>query len=111
VIASLIPAHRSIAQWFNTAAFQAQAPGTIGNEHRNQIRGPGLQRVDLSLFKTFELTERFNVEFRTEAFNVLNTAQFAYPTAQLGNAANGKISSMQNAYSPRVVQFAAKLHF
>jgi hypothetical protein len=111
LIASLKPAHRSVTQWFNTAAFQAQAAGTIGDEHRNQIRGPGLQRVDLSLFKTFDLTERFKLEFRAEAFNVLNTAQFAYPTASLGNAANGKISSTENAYNPRIIQFAGKVYF
>jgi hypothetical protein len=110
-IASLKPAHRSVTQWFNTAAFQAQAPGTIGDEHRNQIRGPGLQRVDLSVFKSFDVTEQFKFEFRAEAFNVLNTAQFAFPTASLGNAANGKISSTENAYNPRIIQFAGKVYF
>ncbi|HET6216897.1 MAG TPA: TonB-dependent receptor, partial [Acidobacteriaceae bacterium] len=110
-IASLKPAHRSVTQWFNTAAFQAQAAGTIGDEHRNQISGPGLQRVDLSLFKTFDVTERFKFEFRAEAFNVLNTAQFAFPTASLGNATNGKISSTENAYNPRIIQFAGKVYF
>ena len=110
-IGNIKPTNRSVNQWFNTAAFAAQAPGTIGNEHRDQIRGPGLQRVDLSLFKTFDLTERFKLEFRTEAFNVLNTAQFAFPTAQLGSTANGKISSTANPYSPRVVQFAGKVYF
>lgn len=111
LIASLKPAQRSVAQWFNTSAFHAQAAGTVGDEHRNQINGPGLQRVDLSLFKIFDLTERFKLEFRTEAFNVLNTAQFAFPTASLGNSANGKISSTANSYNPRIIQFAGKVTF
>jgi hypothetical protein len=110
-IASVNVSHPSVKQWFNTAAFQSQPVGTIGNEHRNQIYGPGLQRVDLSLFKTFDLTERFKLEFRTEAFNVLNTAQFAFPTASLGNAAFGTISSTTNSYNPRIIQFAGKVHF
>jgi hypothetical protein len=110
-IAGVKAPQRSIKEWFNTSAFQAQTPGTTGNELRNQIYGPGLQHVDLSLFKTFDLTERFKLEFRTEAFNVLNTAAFAFPNASLGNSANGIISSTINAYSPRVVQFAAKLQF
>ena len=101
----------TVKEWFNVSAFQGQTSGTTGNEHRNQIYGPGLQRVDLSLFKTFDLTERFKFEFRTEAFNVLNTAQFAFPTASLGNAANGAISSTENSYSPRIIQFAGKIHF
>jgi hypothetical protein len=111
LIATLKPAQRSVAQWFNTSAFHAQAAGTVGDEHRNQIYGPGLQRVDLSLFKIFDLTERFKLEFRTEAFNVLNTAQFAFPTASLGNSANGKISSTANSYNPRIIQFAGKVTF
>jgi len=110
-IASPRVSHSSVTQWFNTAAFQAQAAGTVGNEHRDQVYGPGLQRVDLSLFKTFDLTERFKFEFRTEAFNVLNTAQFAFPTATLGNAAYGRISSTAFSYNPRIIQFAGKVHF
>jgi len=110
-IASVRLSHPSVTQWFNIAAFQGQTAGTVGNERRDQIYGPGLQRVDLSLFKTFNLTERFKLEFRTEAFNVLNTAQFAFPTASLGNAALGKISSTANSYNPRLIQFAGRLYF
>jgi hypothetical protein len=116
-IRSFNVSHPSPTAWFNNstnpaiAAFQAQAPGAIGNERRNQLSGPGLQRVDLSLFKTFDITERFKFEFRTEAFNVLNTAQFAFPNASLGNAAFGTISSTENSYNPRIIQFAGKVHF
>jgi Carboxypeptidase regulatory-like domain/TonB dependent receptor len=110
-IASSKVSHPSVARWFNTAAYVKQAPGTVGNARRDQIYGPGLQRVDLSLSKTFDLTERFKLEFRTEVFNVLNTAQFAFPNFSLGNAAFGTISSTANAYNPRVIQFAGKVHF
>jgi hypothetical protein len=103
--------HATISEWFDTSAFEFQKVGTVGNQHRNQIYGPGLQRVDLSLFKNFQLADRLNLEFRTEAFNVLNTAQFAFPTAALGNSANGVISSTANAYNPRILQFAARLKF
>jgi hypothetical protein len=103
--------HPSPTEWFNTAAFQAQTPGTIGNERRTQLRGPGLQRVDLSVFKTFDITERFKFEFRTEAFNVLNTAQFAFPNFSLGNPSFGTITSTENSYNPRIIQFAGKVHF
>lgn len=103
--------HPTINEWFDTTAFQFQKVGLVGNQHRNQLYGPGLQRVDLSLFKNFPIMERLNLEFRTEAFNVLNTAQFAFPTAVLGNSANGTISSTANAYNPRILQFAARLKF
>jgi hypothetical protein len=101
----------TLSHWFNTSAFAGQTLGTVGSQRRNQLYGPGLQRVDLSLFKTFALHDRLNLEFRTEAFNVLNTAQFTNPTASLGNAAFGTISSTANAYNPRVLQFAARLKF
>ncbi|ADV81330.1 TonB-dependent receptor [Terriglobus saanensis] len=111
MVASPRVSHPTIGAWFNTSTFQFQQVGTVGNERRNQLYGPGLQRVDLSLFKNFQLMEKLNLELRTEAFNVLNTAQFAYPTAILGNAANGTISSTANAYNPRLIQFAARFKF
>ncbi len=104
-------AHPTIARWFNTGDFVAQPLATFGNQRRNQLYGPGLQRVDLSLFKNFDIYERLKLEFRTEAFNVLNTAQFVNPTASLGNALNGQITSTSNAYNPRLIQFAARLKF
>jgi len=104
-------AHPSISRWFNTSDFQFQRVNTVGNQRRNQLYGPGLQRVDLSLFKNFDIYESLKLEFRTEAFNVLNTTQFTNPTAQLGNALNGQITSTANAYNPRLIQFAARLKF
>jgi len=110
-IASAHVAQRTVTEWFNTAAFQGQIGGTIGTERRDQIYGPSLKRVDLSLFKNFTLTRRVNMEFRTEAFNVLNTAQFAFPAASLGGAGFGTISSTANAYNPRILQFAVRFKF
>ena len=119
MIASGKVGHPTIFKWFDTSAFQFQPAGTVGSEHRNQLYGPGIQRVDLSLFKNFDLYERFKLEFRTEAFNVLNTAQFVNPNATLNLAATGgapvstygTITSTANAYNPRLVQFAARLKF
>lgn len=101
----------TLARWFDTSDFVAQPQATFGNERRNQLYGPGLQRVDLSLFKNFDITERLILEFRTEAFNVLNTTQFSNPTASLGNALNGQITGTTNSYNPRLIQFAARLKF
>jgi len=105
--------HPTINQWFNTSTsvFQGQTQGTVGSEHRNQIYGPGTQHVDLSLFKLIPIHNNISMEFRTEAFNVLNTALFAFPNASRGNSAFGTITSTTNSYSPRVVQFAARIKF
>jgi hypothetical protein len=122
--------HATISHWFDTNAFVFQPAGTVGSQHRNQLYGPGLQRVDLSLFKNFDLyKEGLKLEFRTEAFNVLNTAQFVNPNASVSltpctTACNGysvtgftpvstfgTITSTANAYNPRIIQFAARLKF
>lgn len=110
-IASPRLSHPTVLEWFNTSAFQGQTGGVVGNERRDQITGPGLQRVDLSLFKTFSFTERVKMEFRTEAFNVMNTAQFPFPGASMGASGYGAISSTANAYNPRLIQFAARFKF
>ena len=58
---------------FNTCAFATnKVPGTFGNAGRNIIRGPGFQNWDLSIFKTFPVSERYSFEFRAEFFNVWN---------------------------------------
>jgi hypothetical protein len=68
-------------QWFNPAAFIAPAPGTWGNVGRGVYYGPGLANLDLSLFKNTAITERISLQFRAEAFNLLNHANYGTPNA------------------------------
>jgi hypothetical protein len=103
--------NKTVAEFFNTSAFVAQTLGTVGTERRNQIYGPSFQHLDLSLFKTFTITDRLSFEFRTEAFNVANTVGFANPSASLGGAGFGTLTATAYAYTPRVIQFAGKLQF
>ena len=95
-------------RYFNTAAFTAVPQFVIGNSSRNPVRGPGLQNADLMIGKTFRITERFNLEFRAEAFNVSNTPPLNDPNGSFGSAAFGSITSAGN---PRDFEFVAKLHF
>jgi hypothetical protein len=101
-------AGRSVAKYFNTAAFTNAPQFTIGSSSRNPIRGPGLQNADLMIGKTFRITERFNFEFRAEVFNVSNTPPLNDPNASFGNVAFGSITSAGN---PRVFEFVGKVHF
>ncbi len=71
--------------FLNPAAFAIPAPGTFGNYGRNTLHGPGLSQFDLTLHKRFPLTERINFEFRAEAYNILNHANFANPPITLAN--------------------------
>ncbi len=68
--------HKTLSEFFNTAAFAPQPLGTVGNTQRNSLFGPDFRHVDLSLFKTFPVTERVNVQFRIECFNISNTPNF-----------------------------------
>jgi len=77
------------APFIGNGTLQApQFPGTcanlLGNGGRNSIIGPGLVNFDLSLFKNNRIeriSDAFNIQFRVEAFNVLNRANFNPPTA------------------------------
>jgi hypothetical protein len=95
-------------QWFNTAAFAFPAPGTFGNAGRNILDGPGYQTVNLSLMKNTALSERLNLQFRAEAFNLFNHPNFTLPDNFLGSPPFGRITS---ARDPRHIQFGLKLLF
>jgi hypothetical protein len=65
--------------WFDPSAFVVPRNGTLGNLGRNILDGPGLSEVDLSLVKDTKLSERLDLQFRAEAFNLFNTANFNTP--------------------------------
>ena len=74
---------QSPTQWFNEAAFAVPAPGTFGDERRNQLTGPGLEQVNLGLGKTFHFTEGIGVEVRADANNAFNHPSLGLPTVNL----------------------------
>ncbi len=72
-----------INEYFNRKAFALGDPGYLGNAPRNSVRGPGFTEVDLSLTKQFKTSEKTNLEFRAEAFNIINHPNFDLPFNQL----------------------------
>ena len=68
----------------NPAAFSAPPRGQQGNEGRNDIPGFGLTQVDLSIGRRFSISERLNLQFRADAFNLFNHPNFANPFAYIG---------------------------
>ena len=100
--------NRTIAQWFNTAAFQANPVGTFGNAGRSLILGPGAWNLDIALSRSFSITERQRVDFRWEAFNLFNHTRFGSPSTAMNSATYGQITS---AGDPRIMQFALKYVF
>ena len=108
--------HKTLSEFFNVNAFAPQTLGTIGNTQRNSLFGPDFRHVDLSLFKNFPVTERVNLQFRVESFNISNTPNFFIANnnsgnQSFGNAAFGTISATDPNYVPREYQFVLKVQF
>jgi hypothetical protein len=102
---------RSPDLWFDINAFPVPTGYRFGNAGKNILDGPGEKTADLSVRKMFSLTERFNLEFRAEAFNGFNHAVFAQPDNYItdGPGAAGVITS--TVIPQRQIQFGLKLHF
>ncbi|MGB6387638.1 MAG: TonB-dependent receptor, partial [Terriglobales bacterium] len=66
-------------EWYNPAAYATPAPYTFGNAGRNSLMGPGYGEVDLSLTKTFVITEKAHLDLKWDVFNALNQENLANP--------------------------------
>lgn len=96
--------------WINPGAFSDAPIATFGNVTRTiDMRGPGQVNWDVSLFKTFDIYERFKAQFRAEALNSMNTPWFRAPSTAFGNSQFGKITSQGNF--PRMIQLGLRLYF
>lgn len=71
--------------WFDPLAFRQPTGVRFGTTGRNTMIGPGLWNLDMSLFRKFKLTERVDLDFKAECFNVTNTPKFANPGANVAS--------------------------
>lgn len=81
--------------FLNPAAFAMPAPGTYGNLVRNALKGPTFQQFDMTFQKRFKLTETMNIVFRSEVYNLFNTANFLNPPSSLPSNLSGSATSQQ----------------
>jgi hypothetical protein len=88
--------------------FAVPAADRYGSSPPNVIQGPGRHNWDMSLFKNIKATEKINVQFRAEAFNVWNHASFRNPNM---NASSRDFGTISAAGYPRLIQFAIKLMY
>jgi hypothetical protein len=97
--------------WFNINAYALPAPYTYGDARRNSLVGPGINSFDASLRKVFATVRNQSLEFRAEAFNLLNHPNFAQPDPFIddGPGAAGVITS--TSLANREVQLALKYRF
>jgi hypothetical protein len=105
--------------WFSTSSFsQPVGAGVFGTSGRNDMYGPGLFGLNLSLFKHLKITERINAEIRAEAFQITNTPQFSNPSASLTSSTDGFVtgtvgsgSGVNGTGGGRAIQLGVKLNF
>jgi hypothetical protein len=102
---------RNGQRYFNAALFSENALGTPGDASRRYFHGPGMENFDMALLKNLRLTESKSLQFRLEAFNVFNHAQFFGPQAVDGNISSATFGQVVSATAPRLVQLGAKFIF
>ena len=101
---------KTIDKWFNTDAFALPALGTYGNAPRNIVIGPGIFNFDTSIIRNFRLSGSRSLQFRLEAFNVLNQPVWNDPNMSMANLASfGTINSTRKPM--RELQVGAKFVF
>ena len=116
-IASGAVSNPGIHRWFDTGAFVSPGLYNYGNVGRNVLYGPGTTQFDVSLFKSFAFSadRTRRLQFRAEAFNILNTPQFNNPNAQIGSLSVGTITSAGQPplfqRTSREIQLALKLYW
>ena len=115
--------NKGVDGFFNPAAFAQPGTATaangqvltrFGTAQRRIGRGPAATNLDFSLFKNFRISERWNIQFRAEAFNFTNTPAFFLPGATssaltIGNANFGKLTS--SSATGRQIQLGLKMIF
>jgi outer membrane receptor protein involved in Fe transport len=93
--------------WVNAAAFATPAKYTFGTAGQNELRGPAFSQLDFAMAKNFALGEKRRLEFRAEAFNVLNHVNFDNPIATLSTS----FGIITTAEPSRQLQFGARFIF
>ncbi|MBC7795346.1 MAG: TonB-dependent receptor, partial [Pyrinomonadaceae bacterium] len=102
---------QTVTNFLNRAAISIPNDPTqpFGNAPRNAVRGPAFWQADIGLHKQFPLfNETTRLEFRAEAFNILNRSNFGAPNA---NVSNPNFGTITNTFPARELQFALKLLF
>lgn len=103
---------KSFYRQFNTSVFSVPAENVRGNSGLGTVRGPGQNRADLSLAKTFTLYEGLHLEFRADAFNTFNHANWnSMVTTYPSGSAQFPFGMVNGANEARIVQVAGKLVF
>jgi hypothetical protein len=127
VLSSYTPASNGCSgapcyQFLNPAAFTPNATGATGNVGRGALRGPGNVSFDVAVSRRFRIAERFTLEARGEAFNIINHVNFvgaiqgagtgsAGATVMNTNLSSSAFGKALAAFDPRIMQLVLKMYF
>lgn len=112
----LDPRKTSNHLYFDTTAFAPSAIGLEGNARRRFFSGPGINNWNIAFHKDTPITERVNLQFKADFFNIFNHAQFATPLGLCGGVSNcsaagnfGQVTATSEL--ARTAQLSLKLNF
>ena len=100
--------------FFDTTAFSRPSGARFGNVGRNTVRGPGVFNTDLSLYRSFKVKEKLDIQFRAESFNLTNTPHFSNPNGNANSSNFGRILSTSSSSAlgrSREFRFGLRLGF
>ncbi len=99
--------------WFDITGFAVQPAYTRRTNpwYYNNLTGPGFSNVDFSLSKRVNVTERYRVEIRMEAYNAFNGMNWANPTVDVTKSDFGRTNAQASGYYGRQLQYSVKLYF
>ncbi len=102
----------SFNEYYDVTAFAPVTTANFGNIGRNTLRGPGVINNDLSLFRDFDITERFKLTFKAEVFNLTNTPHLGQPDSNVNDTAFMQISGSAGTLSDqRSIRFGLRVGF
>lgn len=101
------------ASWFNPCAFAAPSTQRFGNAARNNVIGPGVAMIDVSLSKRFSIAENHSLQLRFDAFNIANRPHFDLPQHYFdaNNFSAVSSSNLLGATPPRQIQIGVRYQF
>ena len=105
------PRNKAGLPYFNSGYYVSENLGQVGNAMRRSFSGPGIDNYDMALLKSTTITESTKLQFRAEAFNVFNHAQFMNPSGNFNNNVQGGFGYVTQARDPRIMQVALKFLF
>ena len=109
---NLSSADSTLKRWFDTSCFAVPAAGNFGNSGAYVLEGPGYNMQDVSVAKTFHLSERFKFTFTTAATNILNHPNFNVPSANISTPASaGVVSSLVSGTGGRLIELRGRIDF